>query len=94
MDVQGFRDADETRNSAGDCIVKSCQEVSQGVSEIFFSSFRTTGPAKPDLGFPPEILSGARSENAGHLPPASQVLLRVPFGQEKYKPLSKSEADV
>lgn len=61
---------------------------------FFFTSFRTTGSPKPDLGFPLEILSGAHSENAGHLSPASQVLLRVPFGQEKYKLLSKSKPDV
>lgn len=74
MDVQGFRDAGETRNSAGDFLFQSCQEVSQEVSEIFV--FRTTDPAEPDLGFPPEIISGAHSENAGHLPPDSQVLLK------------------
>lgn len=46
-------------------------------NQIFFSSFRTTGPTKPDLGFPPEILSGPHSENVGHPSPASQVLLKV-----------------
>lgn len=55
---------------------KAVKKYPKKYQKFLFSSFRTTDPPEPDLCFPPEIISGAHSENGGHLPPDSQVLLK------------------
>lgn len=89
VDVQGFKDADEIRNSAGDCKFSAGPEIqleivySEGVrrypekyQKIFFLLQNNNPcPPKPDTGFRLKIFLRAHS-GAGDWSLASQVLLK------------------